>query len=92
MDALVGALSAGAAQSWVLANRSTNVIEDEYPLGFRVELHLKDLRIALAEAERLGVPMAVTELIAAQERALTDAGLGDEDVSNLARVPRGAIG
>lgn len=88
MDALVAALSAGAAQSWVLANRSRNVVADDYPLGFRVELHLKDLRIALAEAERLGVPMAVTELIAAQEQHLTDAGYGGEDVSNLARIPR----
>ena len=92
MDALVAALSAGAGQSWVLENRSTNVIADDYPLGFRVELHLKDLRIALAEAERLGVPMAVTALIAAQEAALTDAGLGGEDVSNLARVPRSRLG
>ena len=84
-------MSAGAAQSWVLENRSKNVIADDYPLGFRVELHLKDLRIALAEAERLGIPMAITEMIAAQEAALTDAGFGVEDVSNLARVPRGRL-
>ena len=32
---LVEALSGGAAQSWVLANRSGRMIEDEYPLGFR---------------------------------------------------------
>jgi 3-hydroxyisobutyrate dehydrogenase len=92
MDALVAALSAGAAQSWVLENRSKNIIADDYPLGFRVELHLKDLRIALAEAERLGIPMAITELIATQEATLTDAGFGGEDVSNLARVPRGRLG
>jgi 3-hydroxyisobutyrate dehydrogenase-like beta-hydroxyacid dehydrogenase len=92
MEALVAALSAGAAQSWVLENRSKNVIADEYPLGFRVELHLKDLRIALDEAERLGVPMAITDLIAAQEERLTAAGLGGEDISNLGRVPRGALG
>ncbi len=91
MGALVAALSAGAAQSWVLENRSTNVIADDYPLGFRVELHLKDLRIALDEAARLGVPMAITDLVAAQERRLVEAGLGGEDVSNLARVPRGRL-
>lgn len=89
MDALVAALSSGAAQSWVLANRSRNVIADDYPLGFRAALHLKDLRIALEEAERLGVPLAITELIAAQEARLVSDGHGDEDLSNLARVPRG---
>ena len=91
MDALVSALSAGAAQSWVLANRSTNVIDDTYPLGFRVALHLKDLRIALDEAAAFGVPLAITELIAAQESVLVEAGLGDEDLSNLARIPRGGL-
>ncbi len=91
MDALVAALSSGAAQSWVLENRSSNVVGGDYPLGFRVELHLKDLRIALDEAAALGVTMAITNLIAAQEQRLVEAGLGGEDVSNLARVPRGAF-
>ena len=91
MDLLVSALSAGAAQSWVLENRSRNVVADDYPLGFRVELHLKDLRIALDEAARLEIPLAVTSMVAAQEQALTDAGHGGEDVSNLARVPRGRV-
>lgn len=88
MEALVEALSAGAAQSWVLANRSRNVVADDYPLGFRVELHLKDLRIALAEAERLGVRLDVTRLVAAHEERLVAAGRGGEDISNLARMAR----
>lgn len=91
MDDLVAALSGGAAQSWVLQNRSRNVVADDYPLGFRVELHLKDLRIALDEAKALGLDLAVTELVADQERRLVDAGFGAEDVSNVARIPRGDI-
>ena len=91
MDDLVAALSGGAAQSWVLANRSRNVIAGDYPLGFRVELHLKDLRIALDEAKALGLDLAVTELVADQERRIVEAGFGAEDVSNVARVPRGDI-
>jgi hypothetical protein len=47
---LVEALSGGAAQSWVLTNRSGRMIDDEYPLGFKVALHRKDLRIALEMA------------------------------------------
>ncbi len=89
MPDLVTALSGGAAQSWVLENRSDNVIRGEYPLGFRVALHLKDLRIALAEAGELGIDLPLTQLIAAQEERLVEAGFGDEDLSNLARVPRG---
>ena len=61
------------------------------PLGFKMELHLKDLRIALAEGDRLGLPMEVTRLVAEQAQRLVDSGHGDEDSSSLARVARGEI-
>lgn len=88
---LVAALNGGAARSWILENRSKNVIENDYPLGFRVALHLKDLRIALAEADRHGLPMAVTRLVAEQEERLVEAGHGDEDNSVLARIAKGEV-
>jgi 3-hydroxyisobutyrate dehydrogenase-like beta-hydroxyacid dehydrogenase len=88
---LVGALGGGAAGSWILENRSQNVIRDEYPLGFRIALHLKDLRIALGEADRHGLPMALTRLVAGQEEQLVEAGYGDEDNSALARVAKGQL-
>jgi 3-hydroxyisobutyrate dehydrogenase len=91
LEALVGALAGGAAGSWILENRSGNVINGSYPLGFRMALHLKDLRIALAEADRLGLPMEVTRLVAEQAQRLVDSGHGDEDSSSLARVARGEI-
>ncbi|MDX6600162.1 MAG: hypothetical protein QOE87_4049 [Gaiellales bacterium] len=91
LEALVEALGGGAAGSWILQNRSANVINGTYPLGFRMALHLKDLRIALAEADRLGLPMEVTRLIAEQAQRLVDSGHGDEDSSSLARVARGEI-
>jgi 3-hydroxyisobutyrate dehydrogenase-like beta-hydroxyacid dehydrogenase len=91
LEALVAALGGGAAGSWILENRSGNVIRGSYPLGFKMELHLKDLRIALAESDRLGLPMEVTRVVAEQAQRLVDAGYGDEDSSSLARVARGEI-
>ena len=88
---LVAALNGGAARSWILENRSKNVIDNDYPLGFRVALHLKDLRIALSEADRHGLPMAVTRLVAEQEQRLVAAGHGDEDNSVLARIAKGEV-
>ncbi len=85
---LVEALSAGAAQSWVLANRSANMIGDSYPLGFKAALHRKDVAIALDEAARLGLELAVADLVLAQEDELIASGHGDEDVSALARVAK----
>jgi 3-hydroxyisobutyrate dehydrogenase-like beta-hydroxyacid dehydrogenase len=91
LEALVEALGGGAAGSWILQNRSGNVIRGEYPLGFRMALHLKDLRIALAEADSFGLPMEVTRLVAEHAQRLVDSGHGDEDSSSLARVARGEI-
>jgi 3-hydroxyisobutyrate dehydrogenase-like beta-hydroxyacid dehydrogenase len=89
---LLEALSAGAAASWVLTNRAGNMVEDTYPLGFKLALHRKDLGIALDEAAGEGIPLAVTEAVAAQEDELTAAGHGDEDVSAVARIPKRTAG
>jgi 3-hydroxyisobutyrate dehydrogenase-like beta-hydroxyacid dehydrogenase len=88
MDKLLEALTGGAADSWILRNRSANVLNAHYPLGFRLWMHLKDIRIGLAEAEALGVDLPVTRLIADLEQRLLDAGFGDDDVSALARIAR----
>lgn len=88
VEQVVGALSGGAARSWVLENRSGRMIADEYPLGFKVSLHLKDVLIALAMAREAGVAMPVAALAAQLESGLVAAGHGDDDVSALARAIR----
>ena len=85
---LVAALSGGSAQSWALTNRSGNMIRDEYPLGFRLSLHRKDLGIALEMAGETGVMLPLGMLVAALEDRLLAAGHGDEDMSVVARAIR----
>ncbi len=87
-DAVVAALSGGAAQSWVLTNRSGRMIEDRYPLGFKVALHRKDLAIALELAREAGASLPVAGLAAQLENGLIARGHGDEDMSALARPIR----
>jgi 3-hydroxyisobutyrate dehydrogenase len=89
---VVAALGGGAAQSWVLANRSGRMLANDYPLGFKVELHLKDLGIALGLAAESGVELPVTLLCAEIERALVEAGHGDDDMSAVARRIRALAG
>lgn len=88
MEKVVKALSAGAAASWVLEYRSSNMINNTYPLGFRVRLHRKDLRIALEAARELGISLPVAALVEQIENGLVARGHGDEDVSALARTIR----
>ncbi|HEX5148288.1 MAG TPA: NAD(P)-dependent oxidoreductase [Candidatus Limnocylindrales bacterium] len=89
---VVEALGGGAAQSWVLANRSGRMTENDYPLGFKVALHRKDLGIALELANKLGAVLPVSALAAQLESGLIARGHGDDDMSALARSIRGLSG
>jgi 3-hydroxyisobutyrate dehydrogenase len=91
-EQVVGALGGGAAQSWVLANRSGRMIANDYPLGFKVALHRKDLAIALELAREMGAELPVAELASAFEGDLVEGGHADDDMSALARVIRGRSG
>lgn len=88
MDKVLQAIGGGAAASWVLQNRGRYVIENTYPLGFRLSLHHKDLNIALETARELGVTLPATALVAQMENGLIERGFGDDDISAIARVIR----
>lgn len=92
VEQTVAALSGGAAQSWVLANRSGRMLENDYPLGFKVALHRKDLGIALAMARELGASLPVSALCEALEAGLMGQGHADDDMSAVARSIRGLSG
>lgn len=92
VDAALRALAGGAAGSWGLVHRGPNVVRNDYPLGFRVRLHRKDLGIALDAARALGAPLPVAALVEQWETGLIARGHGDEDVSAIARVVREQAG
>jgi 3-hydroxyisobutyrate dehydrogenase len=88
VERVLSALQGGAAGSWVLANRSERMINDDYPLGFKISLHRKDLGIGLELAKSVGAVLPVTALAASFEDGLIGQGHGDDDNSALARPIR----
>ncbi len=88
MEKVVQAIRGGAAGSWVLDFRARNMIVNDYPLGFRVKLHRKDLGIALDAAADLGAVLPAAALVAQMENGLIATGHGEEDVSAVARCIR----
>ena len=91
-ERVVDAISGGVAGSWILTNRSHKMLKGDYPLGFRLRLHRKDLGIALATARDVKVPVPIASLVATIEDSLIAQGYGDEDMSNLARFVRHGAG
>jgi 3-hydroxyisobutyrate dehydrogenase len=71
-------VAGGAAGSWMLSNRGPQMIERDWSPGFTIDLQQKDLRLVLAAANDLGVPIPGTALVYQMYRALQNQGLGAE--------------
>ena len=62
-EKVLGVISKGAAQSWMMDNRSQTMLADRFDFGFAVDWMRKDLSIAIDEARRNGASLPVTALI-----------------------------
>lgn len=79
-DALLG----GFAQSKILDLHGKRILDRNFEPGFRVELHRKDLNIALQTAREMAMALPVTAIVAENFNALIAQGDGKKDHSALA--------
>jgi 3-hydroxyisobutyrate dehydrogenase len=86
LDRLIETLGQGAGSSWYFVHRAPNMVRDEYPPGFRVRLHEKDLLICREMAARHGVQLPVVETTLLHYRQLMEQGHGDDDISTIFRL------
>ncbi|HEU4600999.1 MAG TPA: NAD-binding protein [Steroidobacteraceae bacterium] len=86
LDKLIDTLGKGAGSSWYFVHRAPNIVRDDYPAGFRVRLHEKDLKICRAMAAAHGVQLPLIEMTLVHYRRLIEQGHGDEDISTLFRL------
>jgi 2-hydroxy-3-oxopropionate reductase len=76
-------LLGGFAQSKVLDAHGQKMLDRNFKPGFRIRLHEKDLKIALATGSEYGVPLLVTSIVAQMMAALKATGRGDLDHAGL---------
>jgi 2-hydroxy-3-oxopropionate reductase len=79
-------LGGGLAASRVLEMRGPTMIDRSFTPGFRVDLHRKDLGIALASGRSTGTPLPVTALVSQLYDAVSSSGGGQLDHSALITV------
>jgi len=82
-DAVIGAISHGAAQSWQMDNRWETMVNGKFEFGFAVDLMRKDLAIVLDEAHRCGAQLPVTTLVDQFYADVQKMGGGLWDTSSL---------
>ncbi len=86
MDKVLATISDGAAGSWQMSNRGSTMVENSFDFGFALEWMIKDLGIALAEAERLGVPTPITNQVSDFYKELAESGDARSDTSALIKL------
>jgi len=63
VEAVIGVISKGAAQSWQMENRYETMNKGEFDFGFAVDWMRKDLSICLGEARNNGAHLPVAALV-----------------------------
>ncbi|HLW74451.1 MAG TPA: NAD(P)-dependent oxidoreductase [Gammaproteobacteria bacterium] len=86
LDKVIEVVGSGAAQSWFLTHRGPTMVQQRFPLGFKVSLHDKDLKIVQQMAGTQGVQLPVVEMTRIHYKRLMETGHGDEDISSLFRL------
>ncbi len=82
-EVVFNAIKGGLAGSTVLNAKAPMVLARNFKPGFRIRLHHKDLRNALAAAAALNVPLPLTSLVQQEIVGLLSDGKGDWDHSGL---------
>ena len=80
------AISQGAAGSWMFTNRAPQIMARDWTPGFTTGLQQKDLRLVLAAADEMGVPLPITAQVFHMYRTLEAQGLAGEGNHNLIKA------
>ena len=83
LDKVIEAVGAGAAGSWMMSNVAAKITKRDLEPGFMVKLMQKDLRLALASASELNLPLPATSLVQQLYRSAQADGKGDKGIQAI---------
>jgi 3-hydroxyisobutyrate dehydrogenase len=86
LDRTLETISGGAAGSWSLSNYGPRLLKGDLEPGFKVDHFIKDLGIALAEAQRMNVVLPGAALAEQLYVGARSQGLGQKGTQSLAVV------
>lgn len=93
LEKMVSTISKGAAGCWTLDNLAPRVINRDYRPGFFVEHFIKDMRIALDEAERMQLALPGLALVYQLYLGVQSSGDGKDGtqalIKAIERISRG---
>ncbi|WCL69604.1 NAD(P)-dependent oxidoreductase [Lactiplantibacillus plantarum] len=86
-EKVLATLSSGGADNWSMDNYVPRILKDDYTPGFFARHFLKDLRIALSEADAMGLNLVATAQAKRLYEIMVDVkGLGDQGTQGLINI------
>ncbi|CAM3089822.1 NAD(P)-dependent oxidoreductase [Lactiplantibacillus plajomi] len=86
-EKVLATLSSGGADNWSMDNYVPRILKDDYTPGFFARHFLKDLRIALSEADSMGLDLVATAQAKRLYEVMVDVkGLGDQGTQGLINI------
>lgn len=82
-NVVLSSISSGAAGSWSLSNLAPRMLKGDFEPGFYVKHFLKDMDIALAEAERMQLDLPGLAMAREMYHSLREKGYGDNGTQVL---------
>ena len=92
LEQVIRVVGGGAAGNWQLDNRGPNMVHDQFPPGFKLALHRKDLGIVRDVLAAKGLSLELIDRTLADYDRLIESGHGDEDISALYRLRCSELG
>ncbi|MDR1606559.1 MAG: NAD(P)-dependent oxidoreductase [Streptococcaceae bacterium] len=86
LSAVLETLSAGGANTWSLDNYGPRILKADYSPGFFVKHFIKDLKIALDEAQKMNLTLPATQGALALYETLADKGYQDAGTQSLIKL------
>ncbi|MGG5341677.1 NAD(P)-dependent oxidoreductase [Enterococcus sp. AZ192] len=86
LDKVIETLSGGSAANWSLSNYSPRILREDYTPGFFVKHFIKDLKIALVEAEKMDLDLPSTKLAVELYEKLANKGFENDGTQALIKL------
>ncbi|MGY3729607.1 NAD(P)-dependent oxidoreductase [Lactococcus termiticola] len=86
MDKVLTTLGGGGASTWSLSNYAPRILAEDFTPGFFVKHFIKDLGIALSEAEKMGLELPATAGAKALYDQLANKGFENDGTQALIKL------
>lgn len=86
LEKVLDTVGGGSAQNWSLSNYAPRILKEDYSPGFFVKHFVKDLKIALDEAKKMGIDLPATALAEKLYEKLEDNGHGNDGTQALIKL------